>query len=49
MVVIVPAFAHRNERENEIVPAVVAGHISLGTIDVRQRINRAGAMDEGDG
>src|SRR4030095_310120 len=49
MVVVVPPFAHRDQRQEKIVPAVVASVITLGPVHMRKRINRAGAVNQRNG
>ena len=49
VMVVVPAFAQSDQRQPEIVSAVIAGVVALGAIHMRERIDRAGPMDQGDG
>src|SRR3984957_125471 len=48
MVVVVPALAERDHREREAVAAVVVGLVAAPAEDVRQRIDRKGAVREDD-
>ena len=45
VVIIVPPFAESNQRQEQIVLAVVASLIALRPIDVRQRVDRTGAVE----
>ena len=49
VVVVVPAFAEREEGEQEAVAAVVAGREALAAEDVREGVDGAGAVEEDDG
>src|SRR5215472_2885109 len=47
--VVVPAFSECNQRKEEIISAIIAGVISLRSIDMRQGIDRAGSVNQRDG
>src|SRR5688572_19222892 len=47
VMVVMPSFPERNQRQPKIVTTVVSGFIPLETVLVRERVDRAGAMDEG--
>lgn len=49
MVVVVPTFAQCDQRQPEIVAAVVAGLVALGAEHVGERVDSAGAVRQGDG
>src|SRR5262245_50476445 len=48
MVVVVPALAHRDERDEEAVPALVAARVALLAEDVGERVDGEGAVPEHD-
>ena len=46
MVIVVPALAHGEDREQPVVARIVAGHVALPPGDVRHRVDREGSMPD---
>ncbi len=46
VVIVVPALAERDHREREAVAAVVAGRVAAPAKDMRERVDRKGAVRE---